>query len=654
MKTHQIPKKRAAGISLLAAFLLMIPLVAVLLAQIPVSARPVFEEPIDDPSDPIPAAQLYADDEPIGSRSYTNGAYIKFVCDATCYVMRPGDNAFVPYYSGTEFHKPGKYLFYGESSAGVRTGTYSVVIDRTEKPLIFDGVTDGVARGIVSLHWEDGDPDLYAPVKSVTVNDRPYRSGASIFTVRDGVYYVLCVDAAGNRWESTFRSAANNLQTKTLRKEFFEADDREGEPLAFASYEAALRFSVERERETVRTGNWQNAIWDIGVPMDEKDSIHAENGVFYLYKKSGDAGETVAYFTEERLNEVLEEYAAPGVRSYYYWEKTPAPAAPGEDLYVDPDGYEVLGDRVVADEFTDLLLDGEPISGHAVETEGNHILTVCDAWGNTCDYLVHIVRRVPTIRYSVGGATPNTAETDRVYRLKDPLTVTISDALDAFAMFRVYNGEGTLLGCFGLDESFPITESGTYSVVSVNHFGESEPFRVILSLNAPTIRFEEDAEAETLRISVQGSSDAGAILQSIQIERSADHGETWETLEKDDFEAVITTGQGVFRFQTGGTYRVRVTDEFRTGPDAVTAEYEYTILPSVFLTTEQPNFETPAEEQPASREEPAPTLTLSVVQDEVEPQKKADNRAVVALVAVGGIAILGVGTFLLLKKRKAV
>jgi len=41
--------------------------------------------------------------------------------------------------------------------------------------------------------------------------------------------------------------------------------------------------------------------------MDEKDSVNAVNGEYFIYKKSGNADEEVAYFTTERLDEVIAE-----------------------------------------------------------------------------------------------------------------------------------------------------------------------------------------------------------------------------------------------------------------------------------------------------------------------------------------------------------
>lgn len=42
-------------------------------------------------------------------------------------------------------------------------------------------------------------------------------------------------------------------------------------------------------------------------------------------------------------------------------------------------------------------------------------------------------------------------------------------------MFSVYDENGDLLGNFNLTDTYAITESGRYTVVAVNHYGEPKP-----------------------------------------------------------------------------------------------------------------------------------------------------------------------------------
>lgn len=59
----------------------------------------------------IPKGQLYVDGEPWDNGSYTNGAYIRFECEETCYVKQPDSEDFTEYVSGTEYYRPGKYIY---------------------------------------------------------------------------------------------------------------------------------------------------------------------------------------------------------------------------------------------------------------------------------------------------------------------------------------------------------------------------------------------------------------------------------------------------------------------------------------------------------------------------------------------------------------
>lgn len=523
----------------------------------------------------IPAAQLYVDGEPLDNNGYTNGGHISFECDETCYVMLPGTENYVSYASGTEYYKPGKYVFYGISPAQNHSGYYTVVIDRTEKPLAFLNVTDGVTDGDAVIEWTDGDPDRFAPVKTVTVNGKRYEKGETIHTIDTGVYSVTCEDAAGNIWSGEFRSVKRNVLTETLQKEYYESHDADGKYYAFSTYENALAFAKIRESGYVRTGEWKSETWDTGIAMDAEDSVNATNGVYFIYKKSGSPDEEVAYFTQERLDAVIAEYAKIGIESYYYWEKAPAAAATGENLFSYSAGKTVLAHSVMLGENVGALLNGEAFVGTAVEREGRHVLTVFDEWGNTCDYGLVIIRKAPGIEYAVAEGSLNTVSFDRLYRFKDQVTVSIADAYDEMAMFSVYDENGELIGHWSLDETCTLTESGTYTVVAVNHAGQSEAFVFIISRSAPSVVLSENAEKKQLTVTVNKSADDESHLQTLEIYKSTDNGETWVFIEKDDYGTLVSLDTLVYQFRTTGLYKAVVTDEFRTGIDAVTAQLDY-------------------------------------------------------------------------------
>lgn len=524
----------------------------------------------------IPKAQLYVDDKPCGNNGYTNGGHIRFESDgANCYVKLPGSNAFAAYLSGAEYYKPGKYVFYGVSESGSSTGEYSIVIDRTVKPLELGNVENNTTNGDAVLTWTDGDPDEFAPVQTVTVNGKAYTRGEPIYTIDTGVYEVSCIDAAGNTWTTEFSSTKRNVLTRTLQKEYYEALAAEGEPLAFGSYDAAFAFAAAQERRYVRMGEWKSEVWDAGIAMDGKDSVNAKNGTYFVYKKSGKPKEQVAYFTEERLNEVIAEYAKAGITRYYYWQKEPTNIAEGENLYAYFDEKTVLESSIEFGENVACLIDGETFIGNVYDTEGRHLLTISDEWGNTCEYTLIVIRNASEIRYAVGGGSNNVAAIDRTYYFKDEVTVSIADAYDEMAMFSVTDENGGLVGCFSLDESCVIKKSGSYTVEAINHFGKSETFRFVLSLDAPRTELTENTAKKKLEVTVIKSADKESHIRSIEIYKSMDGGKTWILLEKDDYGKIISLNTLSYGFRTSGIYKVVLTDEFRSGFDAVVAQMGY-------------------------------------------------------------------------------
>ena len=141
-------------------------------------------------------------------------------------------------------------------------------------------------------------------------------NGDIIHTIRNGAYKIEVADAAGNVWTTSFVSYKPNILTQTLQKQYYEANDEHGTTFAFSTWENAASFLTERENLFVRIGEWKSDTWDTGIAMDAKDSANAVNGVYYIYKKSGNPNEEVAYFTKERLNEVIAEYVALDITSF--------------------------------------------------------------------------------------------------------------------------------------------------------------------------------------------------------------------------------------------------------------------------------------------------------------------------------------------------
>ena len=523
----------------------------------------------------IPTAQLYVDGKPIDNNSYTNGEHISFECDENCFVKLPDSETYVEYLSGVEYYKPGRYVFYGVSDAGNNTGYFTITIDRTVKTVNISNLTDGNTNGDVQITWTDGDATLYAPIKSVTINGESYTKGEVVYTIDTGVYKVVVTDRAGNTWSTEFSSTKKNIMTDTLQKEYYEINDADGEFFAFASYESALGFAKARENGFVRKGEWKSESWDTGIAMDAIDAANAVNGEYFIYKKSGNPDEWVAYFTVERLNQVIEEYAKVGIESYYYWEKAPATIADGENLFAYSDSKNILANSVTLGDNIGATINGEEIVDTVFATEGKHLLIVSDDWGNTCEYNLTIVRVTPDIHYVVGEGNDNTVTFDRVYHFKDQVTVSISDGFDEMAMFSVYDEEGNLLGHFSIGETFILTESGTYTVESVNHAGVSEEFNLIISRNAPKVEISENTDDKQLIIEIIKSVDNESHIQTLEIYKSTDGGNTWVLVEKDDYGTVVSLENLTYKFRTTGIYKATITDEFRTGIDEVTAQHDY-------------------------------------------------------------------------------
>ena len=523
----------------------------------------------------IPTAQLYVDGKPIDNNSYTNGEHISFECDENCFVKLPDSETYVEYLSGVEYYKPGRYVFYGVSDAGNNTGYFTITIDRTVKTVNISNLTDGITNGDVQITWTDGDATLYAPIKSVTINGESYTKGEVVYTIDTGVYKVVVTDRAGNTWETEFSSTKKNIMTDTLQKEYYEINDADGEFFAFASYESALEFAKARENGFVRKGEWKSESWDTGIAMDAIDAANAVNGEYFIYKKSGNPDEWVAYFTVERLNQVIEEYAKVGIESYYYWEKAPATIADGENLFAYSDSKNILANSVTLGDNIGATINGEEIVDTVFATEGKHLLIVSDDWGNTCEYNLTIVRVTPDIHYVVGEGNDNSVTFDRVYHFKDQVTVSISDGFDEMAMFSVYDEEGILLGHFSIGETFTLTESGTYTVESVNHAGVSEEFNLIISRNAPKVEIRENTDDKQLIIEIIKSVDKESHIQTLEIYKSNDGGNTWVLVEKDDYGTVVSLENLTYKFRTTGIYKATITDEFRTGIDEVTAQHDY-------------------------------------------------------------------------------
>lgn len=85
-----------------------------------------------------PTGQITAAESNVNSGEYTNKNYVKFAASddasgvANLYVKTPGSNSYISYSVDTMLTEEGKYEFYVTDSAGNKSETYIVTIDRTK------------------------------------------------------------------------------------------------------------------------------------------------------------------------------------------------------------------------------------------------------------------------------------------------------------------------------------------------------------------------------------------------------------------------------------------------------------------------------------------------------------------------------------------
>ena len=520
-----------------------------------------------------PTVQLYIDGQPANNNiGYTNGKNISFVFDkGTGYIIANG-GSIERYVSGTTYTKEGRYAMAVEYMDWQVSCT--VVIDRAPQKLTLTNVSGEYAWDSVDVSWADTDANVEAPIDTITVNEKLYKGG-TLYVLDGCEYEIVCTDKAGNVWSKSFKAVKTNIPTITLQKVYWEVKDGWSDSIySFSEYENAMIYATTAERRFIECKTWAAATWDQGIPMDTKDSVNAKNGIYYIYKSEEDPDKRVAYFTEERLNEVVQKYTEPTISAWYYWEKEPNPCLDGE-LNAYSKENKVVAPEVVLSEGYIYTLDGLEYTGLTITKPGAHTLVMEDGYGNSAEYEIYILRSVPTIYYALGDNTPTKAEYDRTYYFNGKVTVSIPFEGDEFAMFIVYDEQGDELGYFDISNACYIEKSGVYSAMAVNHYGETEEFKFVVSMNAPTISVSENADKKNLEIAVANSVDKQSHITYLEISKSVDGGVTWKTLAKDDYGKTITIENLKYSFRTSGIYKVVVMDEFRTGIDAVTYTVEY-------------------------------------------------------------------------------
>ena len=520
----------------------------------------------------VPLGHIFADETEITDR-YTHADRVCYEVEdfalAESYIRFPNTDEFVLYTPGTIYSEPGKYEFFSIDRSGNESEILTIIIDRSSKAVTLENVWEGIAGDDVVVHWMNGDIDSFAPIVSVTVNGVGVSNGAKLYIVDSGKYRVEVRDAANNVWETEVIAEVRNVLTRTLNKEWWETKNREGKLLAFSSHENALISAAEREFLSVRTAEWTNAEWDAGIPMDTEDAANAAQGTYYIYKREGDPKSEVAYFTEERLKEVLLGYAEESISHYYYWQKSPAEIAPGDSLYERSDRREILAPVIEISDNVNWSIDGMPFKESVYTVEGKHIAVASDLYGNSCEYTFLVVRRAPSLWYAIGAGEYIERETGKTYYLKHPVKVKISDEWDDSAMFYM---DGKIME---LGEELSIAESGKYEIRAINRFGETKTLVLYISLQEPEIDFEQDSTQKRLTVKIKPSGDLGAEIQVIRIYKSMDNGKSWVMLLTDDYGREIQAGTLRYEFRSDGLYRMLVEDAFCSGAEGIEKSYTY-------------------------------------------------------------------------------
>jgi len=376
-------------------------------------------------------------------------------------------------------------------------------------------------------------------------------------------------------------ASRTEILSNTLNRQFWETVDGTGNRLSFDSFESALAFATAREWSLVRTAVWNGATWDGGIPMDSIDSVNAQNGTYFIYKRSGDPSSLVAYFTLERLNAVIAEFAIASVNSFYWWQRIPSPTHEGNNLFNLTSDRTFVGSSVSLAAHANYLINGVPFSGLVFNIEGEHILTVFDDWGNSYLYTLVIVRTAPEIWFKVSGGDFNLADSGIRYAFRESVTLKIHSAFGAdFAMLLIRNSAGELLAIVHHGDEF-VLSSGRYFVTAINHAGLSPEIQFAISLNTPAVNFNDNQTTKRLEVRVQPSSDISATINEIRIYKSVDGGLSWVLLETDNYGRAITHDRFFYEFNLDGLYRVVVMDNFRSGIDAIIAEHAYLKPPPV-------------------------------------------------------------------------
>ncbi|MBP5427179.1 MAG: hypothetical protein J6Y29_04745, partial [Clostridiales bacterium] len=272
-----------------------------------------------------------------------------------------------------------------DNAGNVTEKTY--YIDRTVQKPTFHNVTANTTNGDVYITWEDIETD--APLEYVSVNGIEYTKGSIIYTIYNGQYQVYFRDICSNEGYYSFTSTKKNILTETVNKLRYETNG-----YSFETYAHALNYRTSLEEEFVEIHTWIGPDWDEGIQMDYVDSINAKAGTYYLYKSADNPNIKVAYFTESRVIEVMQGYAAKDIEEKWYWETDIATPYAGENIYSFANSQTVMAREIELNTGI-IYIDGELYEGNTYSTPGTHSVVIQDGYTNTFNCTFVIQDRAP-------------------------------------------------------------------------------------------------------------------------------------------------------------------------------------------------------------------------------------------------------------------
>jgi len=517
--------------------------------------------------------------EELFNHAFINGNLITFHVDkstATGFVHRFSTNETSVILDSATITEEDKYLFYATDTAGNKSREITVIIDRTPKSVTLGNITGSTATDDVSLNWEYAANS--APIILVTVNGVYVENSSVIKTINNGRYEVVSLDEAGNIWTFVFAAIRTDIETVTTNQFWWEAKDENQQVYAFESFENAVSFSELRERNFVTIHTWNSGTWDTGFVMDSQDAVNAQHGEFFVYKRFDNPNIQAAYFTLERLNQVIRSYAEKDLSKFYFWDKVPAQSYTGNDLFKPFTNGSLIVKSLSLRDGLIYKINGVLLSGTSYSVAGRHTLTVLDEFENSYHYTLIIVGTAPDLEFRYGNGDYYFANVGQAYYLTNAITVKLLDAYDEFALAQIRNADGEILHIIGVGVEITLLEAGKYVIEAINHFGKAE-FVFYISYSSPQIKALNNVTDNQLEVTVTPSTDKEIDLITLAVYHSVNNTD-WVLLQTDDEENEVNISTLEYIFNSTGFYKIRVEDKCRNGFNAVVLEsyFENTML----------------------------------------------------------------------------